>query len=327
MNNSYIFVDSGISMVIGGAPYLVDRSHVNFQAILDALKEKNWGDIPDLVNIAKSVKSFVTDNKATRIGVHVEAGIVTYDDEEIHGSLVDRILAMMAEGFSVDPLVAFLENLMQNPSKRAVDSLYDFLVVGKLPITEDGHFLAYKRVREDFLDFFSRTFDNSVGNTVEMPRNKVDEDPDRTCSFGLHICSLEYLPHYQSGLGRALIVKVNPANVVAIPRDYNNTKARVCKYEVIGEYRGSETVPAFNKSVFLVEKNDNPDLIFPEAEVDHYEQGFIGGYVMGFDDGKYKNQMYVDADSAEDRWDEGYIKGYKDGRGKKKRLYTADDVN
>jgi hypothetical protein len=33
-----------------------------------------------------------------------------------------------------------------------------------------------------------------------------------------------------------MILKVNPADVVAIPADYNNTKGRACKYEVVAEY-------------------------------------------------------------------------------------------
>ena len=33
-----------------------------------------------------------------------------------------------------------------------------------------------------------------------------------------------------------MILKINPANVVAIPADYNNTKGRCCEYEVAGEY-------------------------------------------------------------------------------------------
>jgi hypothetical protein len=126
---------------------------------------------------------------------------------------------------------------LQNPSKRAVDELYDFLEVGELPITEDGHFLAFKNVKSDYKDIHSGTYDNSVGSTCEMLRNKVDEDKDRTCSYGLHFCSIAYLPHFSdSNGGHTMIVKINPKDVVAIPSDYNNTKGRTCKYVVVGEY-------------------------------------------------------------------------------------------
>ena len=109
--------------------------------------------------------------------------------------------------------------------------------MGELPITEDGHFLAFKNVKIDYKDIHSGTFDNSVGKVCEMPRYKVDEDKDRTCSSGLHFCSIAYLPSFSdSNGGHTMIVKINPKDVVAIPADYNNTKGRTCKYEVIGEY-------------------------------------------------------------------------------------------
>ena len=32
-----------------------------------------------------------------------------------------------------------------------------------------------------------------------------------------------------------VILKINPRDVVSIPTDYNNTKGRTCRYEVVGE--------------------------------------------------------------------------------------------
>jgi acyl carrier protein len=156
----------------------------------------------------------------------------------------------MNEGFDVQPMLSFLENLMQNPSKRAVDELYGFLEQNSLPITEDGHFVAYKRVRDDYMDFYTGKMDNSVGKEVKMERNQVDDDKDRTCSTGLHFCSLEYLPHYHSNQGRIVIVKINPADVVSIPSDYNNAKGRACRYVVIEEYFGSQSNEKFKTSVY-----------------------------------------------------------------------------
>jgi hypothetical protein len=127
---------------------------------------------------------------------------------------------------------------MENPSFRAVSELYDFLEASQLPITEDGCFLAYKRIRSDYTDVHSGSFDNSIGQVVSMPRNEVDEDKDRTCSAGLHFCSRAYLPHFCGD--RIVVLKINPADVVAIPSDYNNAKGRACRYEVIQELEAQE---------------------------------------------------------------------------------------
>jgi hypothetical protein len=125
---------------------------------------------------------------------------------------------------------------MENPSYRAVQELYEFLEVGGVPLTEDGCFVVYKKVRENFKDIHSGTFDNSVGAIPNMPRNAVDEDSSRTCSAGLHVCSFGYLAHFGSSANnRVVACKVNPKDVVSIPKDYGNTKMRVCRYEVIAD--------------------------------------------------------------------------------------------
>tara|TARA_R110002073_G_scaffold309611_1_gene479930 strand:+ start:325 stop:981 length:657 start_codon:yes stop_codon:yes gene_type:complete len=164
---------------------------------------------------------------------------VYYKDEIVNSLLAKRILTLTNEGFDGSPLLLFLENLMSNPSKRAVDELYGFLEVSKLPITDDGHFLAYKSVRDDYKDHHSGTMDNSVGSVVSMERNKVDEDKDRTCSYGLHFAAHEYAEGF--GGGKMVVLKINPRDVVAIPSDYSNQKGRCSTYEVLEEVERSDS--------------------------------------------------------------------------------------
>ena len=129
---------------------------------------------------------------------------------------------------------------MLNPSNRAVEELYGFLEASSLPITDDGCFLAYKSVRQDYMDHHSGTMDNSVGSVVSMERNKVDEDKDHTCSYGLHFAAHEYAAGFGSS-GRMVVLKINPRDVVAIPSDYANQKGRCASYEVIEEVDRSDT--------------------------------------------------------------------------------------
>ena len=163
--------------------------------------------------------------------ITVVDGVIYYQDIEVHNTVTERIVRMMGEGFDVDPMLRFLENLMDNPSNRSVKDLYRFLEHNSLPITSDGHFLAYKYVTDDFKDCYSRTKDNSVGSTVTMERRDVEDNPDVTCSSGLHFCSIDYLG---GGGSNVVILKINPADVVSIPTDYNNAKGRCCKYKVVG---------------------------------------------------------------------------------------------
>ena len=103
-----------------------------------------------------------------------------------------------------------------------------------LPITDDGHLLAYKSVTENFKDRHTGTIDNSPGRVVEMPREEVDSERDRTCSSGLHFCALHYLSTAYGYGGQVVILKINPRDVVSIPSDYNNSKQSVCRENTLG---------------------------------------------------------------------------------------------
>lgn len=231
---NHILTAGGIHMVINGKPVTVAKSDKYFVEVVDALKRKATGE--EILDILEAEKRKMEQAVEVAPGIEMKGGQLYYNGETIAGVLGERMLQMVDEGFDLTPMVAFLTNLMENPAKRVVDHLYAFLDHGKNPITEDGCFLAYKAVREDFKDIHSGNFDNSVGQVLSMPRNRVDEDPNNTCSYGFHVCSFDYLPHFANANGHVMVCKVNPADVVAIPRDYNNTKMRVCKYEVISEY-------------------------------------------------------------------------------------------
>jgi hypothetical protein len=233
MTYPYIHTGNTISILIEGKQHVIQKTHPNFSRVSEAIRTKNWEAIPLLVDLPKMID--VTSKGV----VTVKDGQVMYQGKVIHGSLSTRILRLFAEGFDITPFTNFMANLMQNPSETAINELYDFLEACTLPITEDGHFLAYKKVRPNLKDFYTGKFDHSIGTVLEMDRAKVDSDRHRTCSNGFHFCSFSYLPHYESNQRyRVMVVKVNPKDVVAIPSDYNNAKGRACRYVVVDEHEG-----------------------------------------------------------------------------------------
>ena len=258
---AYIATQSGFSIFYAGKSYVVGNDHTNFSSIKTALQIGDYSCIESLCNTAIAINNFGKGNIA------VIDGVVYYHGEQLHGAIVNTILKLIRDDFDTGPLDKFLYNLNCNPSKRAVDELYNFLEIGNLPITEDGCFLAYKKVRGDYKDIHSGTFDNSIGAVCSMPRNRVDDDSARTCSAGLHVCSYDYLKHFGNGSwDRVVICKINPRDVVSIPIDYNFTKMRVCEYTVIAEdfdYKEKNTL--FNTSVYTYD--DEYD-----DEYDEYDQ-------------------------------------------------------
>ena len=156
------------------------------------------------------------------------------DGEETPEFLQDKIFAFMELGINYDYLAEFWRNLRDNPSFRARRDLYAFLNKNGHPITENGCFLAYKKVRANYTDSYSGKFDNSIGTVVEMEREQVDDDPTRICSTGLHVANLNYAKSF--GGERLVVCEVNPKDVVAIPVDYNQEKMRVCCYKVVSDF-------------------------------------------------------------------------------------------
>jgi hypothetical protein len=270
MSFPYIVQGSNITVVIGTTPHTVSKSHIAYNKLLNAIKAGEWETVQDIIEPKQVVLDFGQGN------VSIQGDKIFWKGREMHNALTKRMVAMIQEDFPVDPLVAFMENLMENPSKRAVNELYGFLEKNTLPITSDGCFLAYKKVRQDYLDVHSgtvlnkpavymtdedrATLEEAAGKNnevtvevvddvtvVSMERNLVDDDQNRTCSTGLHFCSKDYLSVF--GGERIVILKINPRDVVSIPNDYNDSKGRCARYEIVDEIDKDKADEAFAKSV------------------------------------------------------------------------------
>ena len=239
---NFILGGQSITVYHNGNSYTINKEAHTYGMVLDAVRAGDVVALDEALNIRLGIAKAL--NKDGKSKVVIDGNSIKYDGVEVGGLIASRIFETLRVGLSAKPMITFLENLMENPSKRAVDELFGFLDACNLPITEDGHFLAYKRVRADYLDCHSGTMDNSVGKVLEMPRNGVDEDKDRTCSAGLHFCSYGYLSSF--GGARIVVVKINPRDVVAIPSDYNNSKGRTCRYEVVDEIPlGEYNLPSY----------------------------------------------------------------------------------
>lgn len=241
MVKNYLQTQKGISIVIRGRQRVVSAGDPHYDEFVQAvLAGKNDEELLEIIEreqrrMEAAAAALAAENKITD-QISIRAGQVLFNGQVVHNTLTERMLTQVDQGFTLLWMARFLANLMQNPSFRAINDLYTFLEYGQMPITEDGCFLAYRAISKDWKDIKTGTMDNSIGAIVEMPRNQVDENPDITCSKGLHACSFEYLPKYSHADGHVVVVKVNPRDVVAIPRDYNNTKMRVCRFEVVEEY-------------------------------------------------------------------------------------------
>jgi len=86
----------------------------------------------------------------------------------------------------------------------------------------------------EYTDDYTRTMKIKIGTPVTMDRDKCDHNPYSDCSAGLHIKN----KRYGDGSGNvAIVVAVNPMNVVAVP-NHSANKMRVCEYMPLGVIEG-----------------------------------------------------------------------------------------
>jgi hypothetical protein len=261
----YILTEQSLTVVVNGKALTMAGDHPNWEAAKQALSDNDPDQIETLFDVAKSVEDYFDQEAA----IEVKDGAVRYEGEEVHNLVVDKILNFMREGLPYKPLVKFLGKLLENPSRRAIDELYSFLEHKSMPITEDGNFIAYKGVTSDFKDFYSRKFDNSVGQTLEMRRNGVCDDANHGCSAGFHAGSYEYASGYASSGGHMMRVEIDPADVVSVPHDCECQKLRTSKYKVVALH---ETVEG---------RIDEP--LEGEYYSDEENEAYSEGYQAGLD--------------------------------------------
>lgn len=224
--------DQNVSLNYEGQTHIIKRTDALADRLIKAIKEGRTEEIPALVDAGKRIEQY------SKGKFQVRDGRVMVNGVQAPEALSGKILRFSNDGLPVEPLLKFAAKLQLNPSFRAVNELFQFLEKNDHPLTQNGNFIAYKRVRENFKDIHSGTMDNSVGQVVQVERNQVDEDSSRTCSHGLHVANWDYahtqFASHNPDTDVMLEVEVDPADVVAIPTDYNQSKMRVCKYKVLG---------------------------------------------------------------------------------------------
>lgn len=239
----YIIANDGtVTAVVSGQTYCFGNSHPNYNKLVGYLKTNNVEHFEASYDIISKVNSYCEGY------VNCQDGNLSWDGIKMPDMFTVTILDMIKQGFPFEPMLNFLDNLSQNPSDHAVVELFDFMENKNMPITYDGHFLAYKAVRNDYKDIYSGTFNNNIGDVCSVPRNNVDNNRNNGCGHGLHVGAIDYAKSYggidlddidgggNDGGNRLMICKVNPRDVVSVPTDSKFQKLRCCRYEVVAEF-------------------------------------------------------------------------------------------
>lgn len=246
---TYIINTNGITLFLNGKNVRLEKTDARYPKILKAislpLDEQN-----EAVNLILNPLETKLDIINNTEGFVIDGENVTYNGESLPSALVQKVKSIVRDGLPLDHFAKFWENLQENPSATSIKELMDFLEYKELPITEDGHFLAYKGLNDDYysihgnsktkvlkgkVDDAGRIY-NGIGEEIEVGRNQVNDDRDVHCGTGLHCGSLNYSKSFVGSSGRLVVVKVHPKDVVSVPSDCDCQKLRCSAYTVIADY-------------------------------------------------------------------------------------------
>lgn len=247
---TYIVSDMAITLMFNGNMQLIDSTHPYFKEVKEAIEAGSFSKAAEMMDIKKAIESFSEGL------LKIQSGKVLFRGVEVRNELTSKIVALMSQGNEgFKGFAKFMAKVMDNPSSSTRERLMAFAAAEDIGITTEGLLICYKNVKEDFRPSragmwervdgewvydATKYYDNHVGQSPEMPRSEVDDRDEQTCSKGLHVMSLHYAKSFWGTSGHTMVVHVDPVDFVSIPTDYNNSKARVCKYTVASELTKKE---------------------------------------------------------------------------------------
>jgi hypothetical protein len=254
MNVFMNYQGDNLLLTIGTETVTVNRNtNPAFDRILYALNDGDYDTVLELANPARALAKFYSDTGDTVLEVF--GSRITINGKNLPEAISNRLMDIFEAGLPLNPIANFLERLYRNPSATSRRELLLFLEGNDLPLTPDGCFMAYKSAvnwdgrtelddsgrkfaKGDFQSFGTNRQNGlptrlRLGDEIRMDRGEVDDCRQNTCSFGYHFASFGYASTFGSW-DALLLMKIDPADVVSIPNDYDNQKGRTCAYTLHG---------------------------------------------------------------------------------------------
>lgn len=247
---AYIINNNGMTLFLQNRVVNVKKSSNKFSEILELFDNGLTGE-----SLKESVEEILDSSNVINEGFSED--LSEFEGIKMHPVFVEKLRRLYDDGYPTHCIKEFFQRYSENPSFELVQlenissnqfGLFDFLSVRELPITEDGCFLAYKGVQEDYWSINGNTKTrvlkgqtnskgqvyNAPGQVIECHRGDVDSSRQACSTHGLHVGSLEYAKSWAGPSGRVMVVKIDPKDVVSVP-EREACKCRVSKYEVIQE--------------------------------------------------------------------------------------------
>lgn len=267
--------EQAVAVFVNGRVHAAQSdSHPNWKTIVAKVLDGDESVVDDF-DVAKAVAK-----KFERLSARVTVanGRLYFDGDEFpHEALTEVVLRSLDAGSDQHHrVIAFIENVMDNPEQHSREQLYEWLLRNKFGIDDKGYVVGYKSVYANDDGTFRPTrkgpgivdgvevtdgyLNQRVGSVVEMARSQVVHDPSVGCSVGLHISNYDYAASFSGDT--MLRVSVNPRDIVSVPTDSSFQKVRASRYTVV------EATP---KSTYTYDENEFYYGEDDEDEVEFYE--------------------------------------------------------
>jgi hypothetical protein len=253
-----LLTESGVMVLKNNTRLSATKDHINYQKILERIKENNFNNIEQLFKIKATFEKL--------FNVTIKNGReVYYKNKRLHNSLTSRILTYVRDGLPYRSWVCFLDKLMENPSEYCRNQLFSYVELYGLPIDNDGFVYAWKAVNKDLWDKYTgNTHQYKVGKIIKMDRNKCDKDAKVACGKGLHSGETSYVVGYgDNNDDRFVLIRFSPKDVMSCPADSSWRKLRLCKLRVMREVKKEDVLPLKDKFMGKIKK---------DTKMNHYEQ-------------------------------------------------------
>lgn len=216
--------------------------------VQDAIHTKNYKELKNLLSIEDKLKeSGITykevSSKYNINGIELDEGcrdlVMKCHEETVNGT-----------HDSLTGLVAMVHNLNKAEKLDVLEQLYSFLKHNDIEILNDGSFICYKYLSKcdgKFVDAYTQTIKQDVGDYVYTYEDMVDDDPTRYCSYGLHVAAWNYL----SSSYTIAKVRVLAEDVISVPYDYNGSKLRCKGYTILEIKEDFPSLESFTKTTEL----------------------------------------------------------------------------
>jgi len=219
--------NDGVMIIFDDRTIAVTKEMKYFKETMQRLTDHQTDNLMEVITPATRIEKHT--------GFTIKGEVVYVNNQPTPPRLSEVVIKFVDQKLPVQPIINFWKNLRNNPSPAAAkEELFDFLQDNSIALTEDGCFLAYKKVRADYTDCWTGKISNKVGLHVKMRREDVCADRNTTCAPGLHVASWAYFGecYSQDSDYHTLELKVNPRDVVSVPNEYKFAKMRTCGYFV-----------------------------------------------------------------------------------------------